>query len=102
MSSTRRGHGSCTLVPACMGTVGSKTGNAWRTRVNHIRRSRMSALLCAVAVIIFASAAIAATTSKTLQLSQGERAKVSGVILTRNGDLIRLRDKKSQEVITVS
>jgi hypothetical protein len=35
-------------------------------------------------------------------LSQGETAKVSGVILSRNGDLIRLRDKKSQEVITVS
>jgi outer membrane protein OmpA-like peptidoglycan-associated protein len=62
----------------------------------------VSALLLAIAVIPFTSATFAATTSKTRQFSQGEKAKVSGEILSRDGDLIRVRDKKSGEVIAVS
>ena len=69
--------------------------------MNLIRRSKLSALLCAIAVAVFASSAFAAA-SKTRQLTQGEKAKVLGVILSRDGDLVRVRDKKSLEVIMVS
>ena len=70
--------------------------------MNLIRRSKLSVLLCAIAVVVFASSTFAATASKTRQLTQGEKAKVSGVILSRDGDLARVRDKKSLEVIMVS
>jgi hypothetical protein len=70
--------------------------------VNLVRISRLRALLCAIAIVLITSSVFAATTSKTRQLTQGEKAKVSGVILYRDGDLVRVRDKKSHEVITVS
>jgi outer membrane protein OmpA-like peptidoglycan-associated protein len=69
--------------------------------VNLARVSKLSALLCAVATILIASSAFAAT-GKTLQLTPGEKAKISGLILSRDGDLVRVREKKSHEVITVS
>jgi outer membrane protein OmpA-like peptidoglycan-associated protein len=70
--------------------------------VSLISRSKLSALLCTIAVVVFASSTFAATASKTRQLAQGEKAKVSGVILSRDGDLVRVREKKSQEVVAVS
>lgn len=66
------------------------------------RISKLSALRCAIAIVLIASFAFAATTNKTHQFVQGEKAKVSGVIASRNGDLVRIRDKKSGEVIVVS
>jgi len=70
--------------------------------VNIARISKLSALLCAIAPVLITSSAFAATTGKTRQLTPGEKAKMSGLILSRDGDLVRLRDKKSHEVITVS
>jgi len=67
--------------------------------VNRARVSKLSALLCAIATILITSSAFAAT-GKTL--TPGEKAKMSGLILSRDGDLVRVRDKKSHEVITVS
>lgn len=64
--------------------------------------SKLRTLLCAIAAVLITSSAIAATTSKTHQLTLGEKAKMSGLILSRNGDLVHVRDKKSHEVITVS
>jgi outer membrane protein OmpA-like peptidoglycan-associated protein len=69
--------------------------------VNTARVSKLSALLCAVATLLITSSAFAAT-GKTRQLSPGEKAKMSGLILSRDGDLVRVREKKSHEVITVS
>jgi outer membrane protein OmpA-like peptidoglycan-associated protein len=69
--------------------------------VNLARISKLSALLCAIATILITSSAFAAT-GKTRQLTPGEKAKMSGLILSRDGDLVQLRDKKSHEVITVS
>jgi outer membrane protein OmpA-like peptidoglycan-associated protein len=69
--------------------------------VNLARVSKLSALLCAIATILITSSAFAAT-GKTRQLTPGEKAKLSGLILSRDGDLVRVRDKKSHEVITVS
>jgi len=69
--------------------------------VNLTRVSKLSVLLCAIATILITSSALAAT-GKTLQLTPGEKAKTSGLILSRDGDLVRVREKKSHEVITVS
>ena len=67
-----------------------------------VRISKLSALLCALATVLITSSAFAATAGKTRQLTPGEKAKMSGLILSRDGDLVRVRDKKSHEVITVS
>ena len=70
--------------------------------MNLARLSKLSALLCAIATVLITSSALAATTSKTHQLTPGEKAKMSGLIVSRDGDLVRVRDKKSHEVITVN
>ena len=70
--------------------------------MNLARLSKLSALLCAIATVLITSSAFAATTSKTHQLTPGEKAKMSGLIVSRDGDLVRVRDKKSHEVITVN
>jgi outer membrane protein OmpA-like peptidoglycan-associated protein len=55
----------------------------------------------AFAVFLLAHCAAAASGDKTRQLSQGESANVSGLILSRDGDLIRVHDKKSGEVVVL-
>ena len=69
--------------------------------MNLARVSKLSALLCAIATLLITSSAFAAT-GKTRQLTPGEKAKMSGLIVSRDGDLVRIRDKKSGEVIVVS
>ena len=69
--------------------------------MNLTRVSKLSTLLSAIATILVTSSALAAT-GKTHQLRPGEKAKISGLILSRDGDLVRVREKKSHEVITVS
>jgi hypothetical protein len=58
--------------------------------------------LGALATVLITSSAFAAVAGKTRQLTPGEKTKMSGLILSRDGDLVRVRDKKSHEVITVS
>ena len=65
------------------------------------RRSKLSMLNCTILAVMFAGSAFAATT-QTRQISEGEQAKVLGVILSRDGDLVRVREKKSHDVIAVS
>ena len=69
--------------------------------MNIARVSKLSSLLYAIAAILITSSAFAAI-GKTLQLTPGEKAKMSGLILSRDGDLVRVREKKSQGIITVS
>lgn len=69
--------------------------------MNLARVSKLSALLCTVAIILITSSAFGAN-GKAHQLIPGKKAKMSGLILSRDGDLVRVREKKSQEVITVS
>jgi outer membrane protein OmpA-like peptidoglycan-associated protein len=66
------------------------------------RRSMISALLGAIATLLIASSSFANDAGKTHQLTPGQKAKMSGLILSRDGDLVRVRDKKSHEVVTVS
>ena len=70
--------------------------------MNIARISKLSALLCAIATVLITSSVFAACAGKTRQLTPGEKAKMSALILSRDGDLVRVRDKKSHEVITVS
>ena len=70
--------------------------------MNLARVSKLSAVLCAIATILITSSSFAATTGKTRQLTPGEKVKMSGLIQSRDGDLVRVRDKKSHEVIMVS
>jgi outer membrane protein OmpA-like peptidoglycan-associated protein len=58
-------------------------------------------LVYACAIILPANHALAASSGKVCRLSNGEGAKVSGLILSREGDLIRVRDKKSSELVVV-
>src|SRR4029077_14671811 len=55
----------------------------------------------ACAVILVANHVLAASAGKARQLSQGESEKVSGLILSRDGDLIRVHDKKSGDVVVI-
>jgi outer membrane protein OmpA-like peptidoglycan-associated protein len=55
----------------------------------------------ACAIILVANNALATSAGKARQFSPGDSAKVSGLILSRDGDLIRVRDKKSGEAVVV-
>jgi outer membrane protein OmpA-like peptidoglycan-associated protein len=55
----------------------------------------------ACAVIVLANHALAAKDDKARQLSQGVSAKISGLIMSRDADLIRVRDKRSGEVVVL-
>lgn len=66
------------------------------------RRSKLSMLTCTILAVMFAGSAFAATPTQTRQIREGEQAKVSGVILSRDGDLVRVRETKSHDVVAVS
>jgi outer membrane protein OmpA-like peptidoglycan-associated protein len=53
------------------------------------------------AVILPASSALATSGDTVRRLSNGEGAKISGLISSRDGDLIRVRDKKSSQLVVI-
>ena len=55
----------------------------------------------ALAAILFVNQAPTARADNSRQFSEGESAKVTGLILSRDGDLIRVREKKSDEVLFI-
>jgi len=61
----------------------------------------LSLIVYGCAAILLGNHALAANSGKSRQISQGEAAKISGLILARDGDLIRVREKKSGEVVVV-
>ena len=65
------------------------------------RNCMLMLLVYAFAIILPANQALAASPGKIRPLSNGEVAKVSGLILSRDGDLIRVRDKKSSELVVI-
>jgi outer membrane protein OmpA-like peptidoglycan-associated protein len=74
----------------------------WRIKVKSKNRNWMLMLFAyACAAILVANHALVASAVKARQLSQGESAKISGLILSRDGDLIRVHDKKSGQVVVV-
>jgi outer membrane protein OmpA-like peptidoglycan-associated protein len=66
------------------------------------RHWTLTLFVYACAVILVANHALAVSTGKARQLSQGGSAKVSGLILSRDGDLIRVHDKRSGEVVVIT
>lgn len=68
---------------------------------NHRKCMLMFFVWAAATVILLANHALAARTGIACQFSTGEKVKVSGLILSRDGDLIRIHDKKSGEVAVI-
>lgn len=68
---------------------------------NHRKCMLMFFVWAAATVILLANHALAARTVIACQFSTGEKVKVSGLILSRDGDLIRIHDKKSGEVAVI-
>jgi outer membrane protein OmpA-like peptidoglycan-associated protein len=66
-----------------------------------IRKWKRNVLLCAGSTLLLATLGFAVT-HETRQLAAGEKATVTGAILSRDGDLIRMLDKKSGEVVVVN
>ena len=64
-------------------------------------RNWMMLFAYAFAAILSLNHGLADSAGKARQLSQGESAKVSGLILSRDGELIRVHDKKSGELVVV-
>jgi len=63
-----------------------------------IRKWKRNVLLCTGSALLFAALASAAA-HETRQLAAGEKATVTGAILSRDGDLIRILDKKSNDFV---
>lgn len=68
---------------------------------NQVRKWKHMIVVCACTVIILTNFAFAVTANETRHLADGEKAKVSGPILSRDGDLVRIRDKKSHDLFLV-
>jgi outer membrane protein OmpA-like peptidoglycan-associated protein len=66
-----------------------------------IRKWKRNVLLCVGSALLLAALAFAAA-HEIRQLAAGEKATVTGAILSRDGDLIRILDKKSNEVVVVN
>jgi hypothetical protein len=74
----------------------------WRIKVKSNNRNWILRLFVyGCAAILLGNLAWAASSGKMRQISQGEAAKISGLILARDGDLIRVRDKKSGVVVDI-
>jgi outer membrane protein OmpA-like peptidoglycan-associated protein len=66
-----------------------------------IRKWKRYVLFCAGSALLLVALGFAAA-HETRQLAAGEKATVTGAILTRDGDLIRVLDKKSSKVVVVN
>ena len=63
-------------------------------------KRKLNLLFYVSSVVLLATVSLAV--EHTRQLTSGEKAKVTGAILSRDGDLIRVLDKKSGEVVVVN
>ncbi len=60
----------------------------------NIRNWKSTVLVQVISTILLANFTFAGANSQALQIAAGNNAKVKGSILSRNGDLIRVREKK--------
>lgn len=72
-----------------------------RSPVKRITELKGSALCWAISVALLGTLLCAAS-ADTSGIPQGVKAKVTGMILSRDGDTIRVKDKKSGGVVVVS
>lgn len=62
---------------------------------------KRNVVLCASSALMLTALAFALT-HKPVQLAAGENAKVRGTILSRDGDLMRVLDKRSGDIVVVN
>jgi len=66
-----------------------------------IENWKILVVCCALDLVLLASLTYAALPSSP-QIKQDEKSKVSGTIVSRSGDLVRVKEKKSGQVVVVS
>lgn len=66
-----------------------------------INKWSAAALWSAISAILLGTLFCAASTSAS-DIPAGEKVKVTGVILSRNGDTVRIKDKKSSQFVVVN
>ena len=67
-----------------------------------IRNWKSNVLAQVIGTILLANFNVAAASSQAVQIAPGSKARVEGSILSRNGDLVRIREKKSGSVVVVN
>lgn len=67
-----------------------------------IRNWKSNVLAQVIATILLANLTFAGAASQTNQIAAGSKAEVKGLILSRNGDLVRIREKTSGAVVVVN
>jgi outer membrane protein OmpA-like peptidoglycan-associated protein len=66
-----------------------------------IEKWKMSVSCCAICFVLLGSLTYAAMPGAA-QITADQKSKVSGTIVARNGDLVKVKDKKSGQVVVVS
>jgi outer membrane protein OmpA-like peptidoglycan-associated protein len=61
-----------------------------------------AALCCAISVVLLGTLLCTASTSSTSDIPAGKKVKVTGLILSRNGDTVRIKEKKAGQFIVVN
>jgi hypothetical protein len=62
---------------------------------------KLSVLCCAIGVVLLGSIAFAGMPGAS-QITADQKSKVSGTIVARSGDLVKVKDKKTGQVVVVS
>ena len=68
----------------------------------YISKWKSYLLAQAIGTILLANFSFAGADSQTHQITTGSKVEVKGPILSRNGDLVRVRDRKSGDVVVVN
>jgi outer membrane protein OmpA-like peptidoglycan-associated protein len=58
-------------------------------------------LFCVISIVLFGTLLYAVSTS-TSSIAEGAKVKVTGLILSRSGDTIRIKDRKSDQLVVVN
>src|ERR1700685_835604 len=66
-----------------------------------VRKWKRNVLWCAGSALLLAALAFAAA-HETRQLAAGEKVTITGAILSRDGELIRILNKKSNDFVVVN
>jgi hypothetical protein len=57
-------------------------------------------LCCVISIVLFGTLLYAVSTS-TSSIAEGAKVKVTGLILSRSGDTVRIKDRKSGQFVVV-
>jgi len=58
-------------------------------------------LCCVISIVLFGTLLYAVSTS-TSSIAEGAKVKVTGLILSRSGDTVRIKDRKSGQFVVVN